>query len=77
MVKVRLKRVGRKKVPFYHIVVSSSRSPRDGKFIEKIGYYNPLKKCETIKEKFVINMERYDYWIKTGAVASEIVKKAI
>ena len=48
-VKIRLKRIGAKKAPFYRLVVADSRSPRDGRFIEEIGYYNPVKKPEEIK----------------------------
>lgn len=75
-VKIRMKRVGAKNAPYYRIVVADSRSPRDGKFIEEIGTYQPLKKGDN----FQINLERADYWVKNGAqpsdTAASIIKKA-
>lgn len=62
--KIRLTRVGRKKVPFYHIVVADERAPRDGGFIEKLGYYNPL---EGEKGNWNLKTERVQYWLSTGA----------
>lgn len=62
-VKIRLRRMGAKKNPFYRIVVADSRSPRDGKFIEEIGYYDPLTK----PKKVVVNSEKVNDWIKKGA----------
>ena len=62
--KIRLTRVGRKKVPFYHIVVADERSPRDGGFIEKLGYYNPL---EGEKGNWNLKTDRVKYWLSTGA----------
>ncbi|BED92461.1 MAG: 30S ribosomal protein S16 [Candidatus Paraimprobicoccus trichonymphae] len=70
MVKIRLKRMGKKKMPFYRVVVADSRSPRDGKFIEEIGYYNPLKNPEEIK----INMEKVNSWVSKGAQSTDRVK---
>jgi small subunit ribosomal protein S16 len=67
--KIRLKRVGAHKRPFFRIVVADSRSPQGGKFIEKLGTYDPLKE----EEKFNINLERSDYWIKNGAQPTEVV----
>jgi len=71
-----MKRVGAKNAPYYRIVVADSRSPRDGKFIEEIGTYQPLKKGDN----FQINLERADYWVKNGAqpsdTAASIIKKA-
>lgn len=69
-VKIRLKRMGAKKAPFYRIVVSDSRSPRDGRFIEEIGTYNPLKDPEEI----VVDKERAAYWIGCGAQPSDTVR---
>ena len=70
-VKIRMKRMGSKKRPFYRIVVADSRSPRDGRFIEELGYYNPIDKDKT----FTIDTERAAYWIGTGAKPSETVEK--
>ncbi|MBS5517053.1 MAG: 30S ribosomal protein S16 [Christensenellales bacterium] len=69
-VKIRLKRMGAKKAPFYRIVVSDSRSPRDGRFIEEIGTYNPLKDPGEI----VVDKERAAYWIGCGAQPSDTVR---
>lgn len=71
MVKIRLARGGRKKAPFYRIVVTDSRSSRDGKFIERVGHFNPL--VEDQKE-LVINLERVDHWLSVGAQMSPRVK---
>ena len=70
MVKIRLRRMGAKKSPFYRIVVADSRSPRDGKFIEEIGTYNPL----TSPSEIDVNIERADYWIKNGAQPTDTVR---
>jgi small subunit ribosomal protein S16 len=70
-VKIRLKRMGAKKNPFYRIVVADSRSPRDGRFIEEIGYYNPLTEPKTIK----VDNEKALRWIKNGAKPTETVEK--
>lgn len=69
-VKLRLRRLGRKKRPFYRIVAADSRSPRDGRFIEEIGYYNPLTEPTTIEVK----QERALYWLSQGAIPSSTVK---
>ncbi|SMO46342.1 30S ribosomal protein S16 [Melghirimyces algeriensis] len=69
-VKIRLKRMGAKKAPFYRLVVADSRSPRDGRFIEEIGYYNPLTKPAQVK----INEEKALKWLNTGAQPSDTVK---
>ena len=69
-VKIRLKRMGAKKAPFYRFVVSDSRSPRDGRFIEEIGTYNPLKDPGEI----VVDKERAAYWIGCGAQPSDTVR---
>ncbi|MBE6992287.1 MAG: 30S ribosomal protein S16 [Ruminococcaceae bacterium] len=70
MVKIRLRRMGAKKAPFYRIVVADSRSPRDGRFIEEIGTYNPLTEPAEIK----INAEKAQEWIKSGAQPTDTVK---
>lgn len=69
-VRIRLKRMGAKKAPFYRIVVADSRSPRDGRFIEEIGYYDPLKVPVVIK----IDQEKALNWLKKGAQLSETAK---
>lgn len=72
-VKIRLKRMGANKKPFYRIVVADSRSPRDGKFIEEIGYYNPVSEPKQIK----INDEKAKKWLGVGAQPTETVKKLL
>lgn len=71
MTVIRLTRMGRKKQPFYRIVVTDSRKPRDGGWIEKIGHYNPMTTPSTI----VLDEERLNHWISTGAQMSDRVKK--
>jgi small subunit ribosomal protein S16 len=66
---LRLARAGAKKMPYYHIVACDSRSPRDGKFIEKIGAYDPNLE----PPKFTVNEERWAHWVKVGAQPSETV----
>ena len=70
-VKMRLKRMGKKRNPIYRIVVADARSPRDGKFIEEIGYYNPVSEPKQIK----INDEKANKWLGVGAQPTETVKK--
>ena len=70
--RIRLARGGRKNAPFYRIVVANSTSPRDGKFIEKVGTYNPLLGSDN-KDRIVINQARVEYWLGTGARPSERV----
>ncbi|WP_300386105.1 30S ribosomal protein S16 [Clostridium sp.] len=70
-VKIRLRRMGAKKAPFYRIVVADSRAPRDGRFIEEIGYYNPLTEPAEIK----INEEKATKWVSQGAQPTDVVKK--
>ena len=70
-VKIRLKRMGSKKKPFYRIVVADSRAPRDGKFIEEIGYYNPLTESKEIK----VDAEKVNAWIKNGAKPTDTVNR--
>ncbi len=70
MVKIRLRRMGAKKAPFYRVVVADSRYPRDGRFIEEIGTYNPCVSPAEIK----IDAERAQKWIKTGAQPTDTVR---
>ena len=70
MVKIRLRRMGAKKAPFYRIVVADSRCPRDGRFIEEIGTYDPMAEGENIK----VDLERAKYWISNGAQPTETVR---
>ena len=70
MVKIRLRRMGAKKNPFYRVVVADSKSPRDGRFIEEIGTYNPVTQPSEIK----IDIERAEYWIKNGAQPTDTVR---
>ena len=70
-VKIRLKRIGAKKSPFYRIIVADSRSPRDGRFIEEIGYYNPLTEPKTIK----IDNEKAQNWLYNGAKPTDSVDR--
>ena len=75
MVVIRLSRAGAKKRPFYHICVSDRRSRRDGAFIEKIGFYNPIAKDG--EEKIKLNIERYEYWLSVGAKPSDTVEMLV
>ena len=70
MVKIRLRRMGAKKNPFYRIVVADSRSPRDGRCIEEIGTYNPLTTPSTVE----VDVEKAQQWIKNGAQPTDTVK---
>ena len=70
MVKIRLKRMGAHKKPFYRVVVADSRSPRDGRFIEEIGYYNPMTEPATIS----IDEEKANKWLGNGAQPTDTVK---
>lgn len=72
-VKIRLRRMGAHKKPFYRIVVADSRSPRDGRCIEEIGYFNPMTNPEEIK----LDMEKAEKWISNGAQPTERVKSII
>ena len=73
MVKIRLKRMGAKKAPFYRIVVADSRSPRDGAFIEKIGTYNPLTNPAEIKVDEELTLK----WLNNGAVPTDTVRNLL
>ena len=70
MVKIRLRRMGAKKNPFYRVVVADSRYPRDGRFIEELGTYNPLKK----HSEFTVDAEKVQDWIKKGAQPTDTVR---
>ncbi|MDI9490846.1 MAG: 30S ribosomal protein S16 [Clostridiaceae bacterium] len=72
-VKIRLKRIGAKKQPSYRVVVADSRSPRDGRFIEEIGFYNPLIEPVDIR----IDLEKVDHWMKNGAQPTDTVRALI
>ena len=72
-IKMRLKRMGAKKAPFYRIVVADSRSPRDGRFIEKLGYYNPLKNPAEI----VVDEEITLKWLNNGAIPTDTVRNLL
>ena len=75
MVTIRLARAGAKKRPFYHIVVADSRSPRDGRFIERLGFYNPI--AVGAEEKLRVDTERVEYWVSQGAQASSAVSRLL
>src|SRR5690606_36475315 len=72
--KIRLARAGTKKRPFYHIVVADARSPRDGRFIEKLGTYNPLLAKDN-EGRVVLNTERAQHWLSVGAQATDRVER--
>jgi len=72
MVVIRLSRTGAKKRPFYHIVVADKRRARDGRFIEQLGYFNPIAAGQEVKLTF--DLARADHWIKQGAQPSDRVK---
>jgi len=73
MVKIRLRRFGKKNTPVYRVVVADGRSPRDGRIIEEIGTYDPLLK----NNNFTLNLDRVDYWLGVGAQASDTVNSFI
>lgn len=73
MVKIRLRRMGAKKAPFYRVVVADSRYPRDGRFIEEIGYYDPTKEPSVVS----IDKEKADKWLANGAQPTDTVKKLL
>ncbi len=70
MVKIRLRRMGAKKAPYYRIVVADSRAPRDGRFIEEVGTYDPMADGEKLK----VNMDRVQYWVSNGAQPTDTVR---
>ena len=73
MVKIRLRRMGAKKAPYYRVIVADSRSPRDGRSIEELGTYDPHAESDKIK----IDMERVNYWIANGAQPTDTVRGLI
>lgn len=75
MVTIRLSRGGAKKRPFYHIVVTDSRNRRDGRYIERIGFFNPIASGQ--EEKIRLDLGRVDYWVGQGAQASDRVSNII
>lgn len=75
MVSIRLSRAGAKKTPFYHLVVSDSRNRRDGRYIERLGYYNPVGKSH--EENLRLDLERVDHWLRIGARPSPRVAALI
>ena len=75
-IKIRLARGGSKKRPFYRIVATDSRMPRDGRFIEKLGTYNPLLSKDS-SERVKINIERVKYWINLGAKPSDRIQRML
>jgi len=72
-VKIRLRRMGKKKAPFYRIIVADSRSPRDGRFIEELGYYDPMTNPATVK----LENEKVEKWLANGAQPTETVKSIL
>ena len=75
MVRIRLARHGSKKRPFYHITVADQRRSRDGRFIERLGYFNPVAKGNA--QEYLIEMDRVDYWLSKGAQPTDMVKKLV
>ena len=75
MVTIRLARGGAKKRPFYHLVVTDSRNSRDGRFIERVGFYNPVARGQ--EERLRVDVERAEFWIGQGAQISERVKRLL
>jgi len=75
MVKIRMARGGAKKKPFYHIVVTDSRKARDGRNIERLGFFNPVARGQ--EERLRLNLERVDYWTGVGAQVSDRVKTLV
>ena len=71
MLTIRLARAGAKKRPFYHVSVADSRMPRDGRFVERVGYYNPIASGQEVKLE--LDIERIDYWVSKGAQPSDRV----
>ncbi|MBF0213889.1 MAG: 30S ribosomal protein S16 [Magnetococcales bacterium] len=72
-VRIRMQRRGSKKRPFYAVVAADSRMPRDGRFLEKLGVFNPLKETDRVS----LNMDRVNHWIGVGAVPSDTVERLI
>lgn len=75
MLAIRLARGGAKKRPFYTIVATDSRNPRDGRFIENLGFFNPIAKGQ--EEEVRVNLERYNYWLSVGGQPSDRVRTLV
>jgi small subunit ribosomal protein S16 len=75
MVTIRLSRGGAKGRPFYHVVVSDSRRPRDGRYIERLGFFSPMAKAS--EERLRLDLGRYDYWVGVGAQTSDRVASLV
>lgn len=75
MVTIRLTRGGAKKKPFYHLVVTDSRNARDGRYLERVGFFNPVARGK--EERLNVNQERIAYWVGTGAQLSDRVKQLV
>lgn len=75
MVVIRLSRGGSKKRPFYHLTVADSRNARDGRFIERVGFFNPIARGQ--EERLRVSMDRVDYWVSKGAQTSDRVAQLI
>ena len=75
MVTIRLARFGSKKRPFYHVTVADRRNPRDGRFIERVGFFNPVARGQ--EERLRVDIERIEYWMSRGAQPTERVAKLI
>ena len=75
MVKIRLRRMGAKKAPFYRVVVADSRYPRDGRFIERLGFFNPIARGQ--EERLRVDLERVAHWQSQGAQLSERVAELV
>jgi len=75
MVTIRLARHGSKKNPFYHITVADKAARRDGRFVERVGFYNPVAKGQ--EETLRVDLDRVDYWLGVGAEPTEVVKQLV
>ena len=75
MVTIRLSRHGAKRAPFYHIVAADKRAPRDGRNLEKVGYFNPVARGQ--EQRLNVDLERVNYWVDNGAQLTDRVKKLI
>ncbi|MDH5694975.1 MAG: 30S ribosomal protein S16 [Gammaproteobacteria bacterium] len=75
MISIRLARGGAKRRPFYHVVVTDSRNPRDGRYIERVGFFNPVAKGQEVR--FNIDQARVDHWVSRGAQATDRVAQLL
>ncbi len=76
-VKIRLSRAGAKKRPFYRIVASDARSPRDGRFLEKLGTYDPLSATDDAPGRLELKRDRLEYWLSVGAQPTDVIRRII